>query len=351
MFAEKTCFVVGAGASCELGLPDGNMLKDKIKSALATTNEHIYVFEDTEMREAVRLLGAENENLREVQAGVKHAAEAILAGLDFAPSIDNFLHLHQDDEWIQKVGKAAIARCILEAEDKSYLFHAGSRGRKPRLSSQDRLRPGLEHPNLQKSWHTMLARIAFSQVKKENLPDALDRLRFVIFNYDRCLEQFLWSVLQALYSIDRDEAASLLKNVDFLHPYGSLGCLPWQDAQMALPLGTATAKLFEVGEGLRTFTESQDEGVADRGKTMLQRTYNAIFLGFGFLNQNVDLIRPAEPFADRILATAYGMAEPNRKVAVRMARSIMRYPMRENAYVLNATCRQLLDDHSLELTA
>ena len=350
MFVQNTCFVVGAGASCELKLPDGNSLKRLIKTRLTTTQQHIFVFEDAEMREAVRLLIAQSGGQREVTESIRRAADAIRTGIDFAPSIDNFLHLRQEDEWIQKVGKAAIACCILNAESDSHLFYSGSSGRQPRGDPQRQIRPSLGHPALQDAWHTSLARIAFSQVTLDELPNALQRLEFVIFNYDRCLEQFLWLVLQSLYGIEGREAAELLAGVNFLHPYGSLGPLPWQDRQTAVPLGAEETDLFAIGQGLRTFLESVDEGVASQARSMLKSASTTLFLGFGFLKQNLDLIRPAASYGSLVLGTAYGMAEANRQVAEEKSRKFADRSAYERVFVTPVTCRALLEDFSLMLT-
>jgi hypothetical protein len=46
---------------------------------------------------------------------------------------------------------------------------------------------------------------------------------FIIFNYDRCLEQFLVNALPRLYAISETEADSIVHNINIIHPYGSVG--------------------------------------------------------------------------------------------------------------------------------
>ena len=48
--------------------------------------------------------------------GYNAAAQKISRGVIFAKSIDDFLERHSNDELMQRVGKAAIAKCILGAE-------------------------------------------------------------------------------------------------------------------------------------------------------------------------------------------------------------------------------------------
>src|SRR5690606_32255000 len=101
--------------------------------------------------------------------------------------------------------------------------------------------PSLKNGNLQNTWYAPLARLLFSQVSKSEPRTALANVQFVIFNYDRCLEEFMWLATQAYFDISHEEAAEILAGVPFIHPYGSLGPLPWQKdaAPPPIPLGGA----------------------------------------------------------------------------------------------------------------
>jgi hypothetical protein len=118
----KTTFVVGAGASKEFGLPIGAELALKISDKLNV------LFDDwgREMVKGDRDLfynvtrGAaqDGQNLNAWQ----QAAWLIRDGIILAHSIDDFLDAHQHDKRVVEYGKAAIAKCILEAESESTLF-------------------------------------------------------------------------------------------------------------------------------------------------------------------------------------------------------------------------------------
>lgn len=54
MFRNATTFIVGAGASVELGLPSGDQLRDRIVKLLTTTNAKANGFEDDVMGAAVQ---------------------------------------------------------------------------------------------------------------------------------------------------------------------------------------------------------------------------------------------------------------------------------------------------------
>ncbi|GGN60236.1 hypothetical protein GCM10011349_41610 [Novosphingobium indicum] len=201
MFSRKTTFVIGAGASCELGLPSGDQLKDNIRDVLVTTNEHAFRFSDEALLNSLRYMFPrlhtdDQAEIRKMEA----AAERIRRGLPMAQSIDNYLHTHQGDDAVRRLGMAAIARVILHAERKSYLFGSG-RSFYMDAHYRDQELPSLEHSELQKSWYVPFAQLLFSLVAKAEPQRAFENVHFVIFNYDRCLEEFLWMALQAYFDL------------------------------------------------------------------------------------------------------------------------------------------------------
>ena len=58
--------------------------------------------------------------------------------------------------------------------------------------------------------------------------DIFKHLTIVNFNYDRCVEHFLFHAMQAWSLKDEREIAELMKGLNIYHPYGSVGDLPWQ---------------------------------------------------------------------------------------------------------------------------
>jgi Flp pilus assembly protein TadG len=60
----------------------------------------------------------------------QEAAWLIRDGISLARSIDDFLDLHRSNAYVNRYGKAAIARAILEAERQSKLYFASDTGLK-----------------------------------------------------------------------------------------------------------------------------------------------------------------------------------------------------------------------------
>ncbi|MCD4813844.1 hypothetical protein K8S19_09170 [bacterium] len=115
----KTVFIIGAGASAEVGLPVGNLLKLQIAGLLNIEYDHVQTKGDRKIGEAL-----ENKFASVQGALQKHveAARCIRNALPSAPSIDNFIDSHRGNESIELCAKLAIIRSILTAEKNSMLF-------------------------------------------------------------------------------------------------------------------------------------------------------------------------------------------------------------------------------------
>lgn len=353
MFEEKTTIVVGAGASCELNLPDGNGLKSQIVELLQHSDQNGFGFSKRAMQEAMKThIGERSHSWPTIVQPWRDAARRIRTALPVALSIDNYLHSHRDDHDIVRLGKLAIAICILEAEQQSHLF---GRGYRYALLAGENVTPttSVESVELQTTWYPAFAQLLMSGVSRDNIRDAFKNLTFVIFNYDRLLEQYLWLALQAYFSISGQEAADVLRRVEFIHPYGSLGKLPWQTnhPERAVEIGGGNVQdYWVVGDRLRTFTEVVKDEVGQKIKGAMASAKTVLMLGFGFLQQNLDLLEPLpnEANASRIIYTAYGMSPPNQEAA-RQELERFTYRDNRNIYPDTGTCRALFDNHSLLL--
>src|SRR5262245_5959516 len=118
MFHRQTLFVLGAGASYEAGLPVGTELAKTIQKKM-----------DIRLGEFNNTIGSGDKDLyfhirrsHPQEADCDRAARRIRDGLGGAQSIDDFLDIHRDNEQVNRYGKAAIVKSILEAERKSKLY-------------------------------------------------------------------------------------------------------------------------------------------------------------------------------------------------------------------------------------
>ena len=360
MLRRRTTFVIGAGSSCELGLPSGERLKSHITQILQPTPHNFYQFSDDRLLRAFQaVLQPITEEDRIMMARFASAGAKIRSGLPMALSIDNFLHTHQGDGDVVALGKLAITIAILQAERASLLFKPEDTQPTVASTSIDPLYGASLHDE---SWFPKLAGLLFSQVSADDPVKAFDGVTFIVFNYDRCLEQFLWLAARAYFGMSEGEAADLLATVRFIHPYGTVGQLPWQNETGAGVLfgSDQFADIWAASAQLKTFTESVDSELSGQITEAVTTAGDLALLGFGYLDQNVTLLRAGVACqAGRVFTTAYGLAPPDQDMVYNALSSIVgmslgawndRSRSGTPAYLETGTCRDLLTHHHLQLT-
>ena len=305
----KTTIIVGAGASAELGLPTGGELKDLIIDSLSqqTRDRRTTFTGDKQILEAFHALSRSEPGYNRVLEYTRTAQELTNA-LHLAPSIDNYLHTHAQDARVQVCGKLAIASCILAAERNS------------KLGSKTRFAPSLDR--MGDTWIGALFGLLAEAGSLDSFVSRLERIRFIVFNYDRCLEHFLHSALQVYFKCTEVEATEAMAVLDVCHPYGTVGSLSWQGSGPGVNFGGIEywESLWNVAIQVRTFTEQVESETRDLLKRMVEDAGQLIFLGFAFHDLNIDLICPDQDnkVNRRIYASAFGISEPNSKQIVKM---------------------------------
>ena len=119
MFKRPTLFILGAGASAEVGLPLGKELAAAIGEKMDIRFEHGFNRIGHGDFELFDRITAPRRN--ELQA-YQTAAWRIRDGIAFSQSIDDFLDQHRNNAYVNRYGKGAIVRAVLEAERSSKLY-------------------------------------------------------------------------------------------------------------------------------------------------------------------------------------------------------------------------------------
>ena len=306
---KKTVVVVGAGASSEYSLPTGDQLKSKISSLLNFKFENGRNLKsgDWVIYEALRFAAKESNPNRQNTDEYLRASRRIAAAMPLAMSIDNFLDAHGGDDAIELCGKLAVARAILAAEGGSTLKLGSAHPRAINFEAS------------QSTWLNAFFRLITENCRAEDLPERFSNLTLIIFNYDRCVEHYLYHALQIYYGLNGGQASEAISSIGVFHPYGVVGALPWMGgAQHSIEFGEEpdSNPLLSIAKGLRTFTEGTDPSSSEvlEIRSRFLQADSALFLGFAYHRLNLSLIRPRgakhpKPDAVQYFGSAWGVSE------------------------------------------
>lgn len=341
MIRRKTVFVVGAGASFELGLPLGETLLQRIADALDYRIDYSEVSGGS--KEILRALGAAaGQNGIEFREYV-NAALRVRTAAHLGLSIDNIVHQQNSDHLLVEVAKIAIAYQILSAEEASCL-------RIPDQPSEP------TWPEIRGTWLGRFAQILVQDVTKSNLDIIFDNISIISFNYDRTIRRALPNILTSQFGISDVAASELAKRLKIFHPYGSLGGLYWEDTSNIVQFGSPqTANLLQVSKNIRTFTEQTRDGEKlSAMKTALSSADQIVFLGFGYLSQNMQLILSnVHGCAMSVTGTSLGLSEPDTEIVSNQVSQFFKTEFRphKTPYLRPLKCHEFLRENFRSITA
>ena len=295
----------GAGASREADLPTGFELKRTIARLLDIRYDS---FNDPfSPKSGDRAIAAAIVDYAKIQGKDPNyfleGAWALGDAMPQAISIDNFIDAHSSNSGVVLFGKLGITQAIIEAERKSKLYF----DERPAQISK------FDHNKIEDTWYMRFFQLLHENVRKDDVDRLFDNVSFVIFNYDRCIEHYLYHALQNYYGIPEAGAQELMQKITILHPYGVIGRLLWQDSRSYISFGGAlrNANLLDLANQIRTFTERLEDGDAMLSAIRLQvhEAETIVFLGFAFHELNMQLLAPKTPAATkRVFATAMGIS-------------------------------------------
>ena len=346
--SRKTILVLGAGASKEVGLPIGNELTINISKLLDIEGDYSNRVKkgDPLIYEALNAhshAADNNGSMNDYLRAARHTSEA----MPQAESIDNFIHVHRGDNRIEMCGKLGIIRSILIAERKSSLYF-GQAQRKRKI----------DFSQLNDVWLSKLFKLLTNNCTVNELEGRLGQLSLIVFNYDRCLEHYLYHALQNFYRITNTVAADLVNAIEIFHPYGVVGYLPWQGKGKSIEFGVepTSNQLLELSTEIKTFTEGMDPYSQDLLliKRNMLLSHRIIFLGFAFHDLNMGLLKQNEeddvkPRLKQYFATAKGLSDSNIEIIESDIKGL--YPKDSNVVNISnkLTCSELFDEYSLSL--
>ena len=338
MFEKKTVFIVGAGASAELGLPVGSQLKDTIANKLNIRYDDGFSLTSGDYRiaQAIKTLTSNGRGQNDYYS----AGRSITDAMPLSISIDNFLHTHNHDDHTILMGKLGIVQSILEAEAKSKIYN--NRG-------DDQ---GFDLQNTKDVWLSTFCQMLCEGVELPNLENIFENVAFIVFNYDRCLEHFLVHALSVYFKIQRLDAIKLVNKLTIIHPYGQVGRLPWQkDAQSGSvrygDYDLYTYTLLEIAKQIKTFTERvEDDAKMEQMRSLLEEADVVTYLGFSYGEMNMQLMRANRQTAPLVFGTAFGISQPNIKAVIKdMPQSFNCFAYHLTPELADLACQDFLNQY------
>jgi hypothetical protein len=340
----RTVFVIGAGANAEIDMPVGDDLKTRIANILKFTETDSGTLSGDDTISYALQLCSQTHGLPNVYKlnELINVAMDISQAMPLSISIDNFIDARRGDQRIATCGKLAIVQTIRVAEHYCKLFESKA-----------------EHLN--DTWYPLFFQKITEGCHVDELAARFDDISFIIFNYDRCFEYFMYLSLMVYYNINHYRAREIVQQLHINHPYGTVGEL-WDDmGNLNFGEKPNPIQLISLAKNIKTFTESreQEKDVKNTVQYYTERADRIIFLGFAYHDQNLDLlfkhygalnVDDDIPVKNHIACygTGHGISENDLK----KIRSIFRDKnnnIRE-CDISQATCSQFFHDYWYRLT-
>jgi hypothetical protein len=271
MITRNTVLVLGAGASTPYGLPSGADLYEEIVVGLSHPGHTLC------------------QTLIQCQFP-EHTLQTFAAQLRYSGlrSVDQFLE-HQP-QWIA-VGKHAIAAALLPRERGDTLFRTDART-----------------ANWLKLMYGRLA--APIDVFRNN------RLTIITYNYDRCVEEFLFTALANTYGLSPLDAGVLSEAIPVIHLHGTLGALRGTTATVPYGADPAPLCVAHCADNIRIIHEPiDDDPVFRRAHEALRAADVVAFLGFGYHPVNLARLKLRNQLQNRpssVYACTFGLGDADR---------------------------------------
>ena len=248
MINRKTVFVLGAGASLPYGLISGAQLRRDICQIAA--NPPAYPA-------GMAVLAHGEVGVSEFQNFGHAFARSSIA------SIDTFLSKRGE---FARMGKLAIAAVLCGYEKADRLFN-----------------DAIDDHWYKLLWNAMLQDTA-------SAPDvSRNSVRFVSFNYDRSLEEFLFEATMHTWGLSASNCAAIVAKIPIVHVYGLLGRFTKEPKGGFRTYGEELSKegLKLAAEEIHVIPEHREDKVFVEVRKWFGWAERICFLGFGFDPLNV----------------------------------------------------------------
>ena len=366
----RAIFVVGAGASAEFGLPVGRELLTAVAEQCSSNRDGLTFDKQSYNRDfidAVELLAVEGG--MNPYGHFAKEMKRIHTGAPLSSSIDRFIYVHRNNKKLTELAKLAISAILLQGEMKSTLAPSFRYNDVKKGDSFFNIlyQVGQNFPNGTEktrapvySWLTKLFRHLAEDASFDAFLLNLSSVAFICFNYDRCIERFLLVAARDFFPEDEFDPKRVLSHLNIVHPYGTVGeAHPRLDGEEWFGLWPSARRILDASRKIRTFTETvQDTTFVDLIDEWLDQTNYLVFLGYGFLSINNELLQyKGRSTTNEVYATALGLPDRDKQMLSGIIRKhIMGLEMHnpfsgDPVYWHDGTCSELFDQFGLQFTS
>lgn len=340
MIRTKTTLIVGAGASQEIHLPSGPELLERTAAAY-----DFYRFGGDQMTKdsavLLRHLAKLAERPGQSQDKLYLATERLRISARMSKLVDAVIDQNDDNPLVTLCGKLAIAHFICQGEARSNLRPA------PKVAGDLPLQAG-------DFWLLELGRLMTSGVPRSRVHQCFENLQIISFNYDRSIEHFLPYALITAYGMTLQEAQrTVSEHLRIVHPYGTIGRLPWQKGEGAdVDWGNENPwNMVNLVHQIRTASElTKNHAALSEVRNAMLKSQRIVFMGFGYHPQNLDLLIDSTfSHNPEVLACIHGLPGPSQTTVVRMLRRKLGLDKDDRLMVVNSRCYELFRDYGMML--
>lgn len=339
MLNGKTVIVLGAGSSKSFDLPVGAELIDQIHNISKVDFSRFADRNNSTDRKFTGLL-EEIHRKQQVDLATDTPYRRVVQACLSAKSIDDFIDF-EENESISTYAKIAISYCILKSEHKSHLRNLFNQNQVNHFDARFR-----------GSWLEKLFTLTIKGTKKNLYKNSFSDISIINFNYDRCIECYLYNAIKIVFQLNSADAWNVVSNIKVVRPYGSIGNIKGDGA---VPFGGSyegptSGDLVSSYKTIKTYTESIESDTMEKINKYCDGAKNLIFLGFGFHPQNMKILKESKiTIQENIFSTIYKQSNYTSDM-IKAELKALSENSTPNIHLHNGDCESFFNTYEMGLT-